>query len=95
MQSNSENTWSEQSQSIIDYYEFLIAESERDWLRDWLLGLFMSHYWLRLIEQQSPDADEIRLFYRTLKLQKMNQGSGWHDLTNRVSFWAQAEHGIG
>lgn len=90
---HSKRNWEQEAQDMIGYFKPL---SERVSLtnteREWHLGLFMADQWLRLVQHSSPDKAEVLLFCNTMKSQKMNMGSGWHDLMGRAEMWAEAKN---
>ncbi len=75
----SERDWEREAREMIGYFEPLTQDAQSP-EREWYLGLFMAHQWLRLVRQQAPDEAEVALFCRALQSQKVNMGSGWHDL---------------
>src|SRR5579883_592219 len=82
--SSAGKTWRQQCDNFIVYYKIL---SEREKGAEWLLGLFMATQWRRLLNETSPDLDELRLLADALNAERHRQGTAWCDLHLRVSRW--------
>ena len=78
--------WEVQANWLIDYFYELARREGSEGAR-WVLGLFMSKHWMKLIAETRPDLEEAGLFLQALEAERQNQGTGWSDLWCRVKQW--------
>lgn len=70
----------EQAHELIQYFQHNVEFNGEVWV----LGLFMAKQWLRILNEQNPDLEELKLMLRALEAEKNNQGMSWWDLYWRV-----------
>lgn len=87
MKETARQNWEEQANQMVEYSQNLASEKDGS---QWLLGLYMARQWTEYLKDPSPDFAKVQLFILVLKAEKINHGSGWHDLCCRVEHWLNA-----
>ncbi|RYZ86250.1 MAG: hypothetical protein EOP06_14830 [Proteobacteria bacterium] len=85
---NSHELARQRAQECIDYYHRLLRDEAMG--QNWALGLFMAKQWHRMLQEEVPDMEEIRLFSTALNNDRANGscgGSAWHSLSLEVERW--------
>lgn len=83
------------AEDAIQYYERLVSNQVPG--QNWALGLFMAKQWYRMLQEEKPNLEEVRLFLVALNNDVGTGscgGSGWHSMAIDVRNWLKSPENL-